>query len=1230
MNWKTLFLILFFNVSFFQLFGQQLHFNHLTTENGLPHNTVNGFTEDKYGFIWIATLEGLCKFDGSNIKTYYSENTPKTLINHRPTKLYRDDNGGIWVLFSTSKRVCKYNYETDDFSHYILEELSESLQKALKAPEKISYQSKGAKHIWSIVNNNLVQKKIKSEETGACFNKYSNQEHLVDTYVISLFIDSNDILWVGTDNHGVYYVDINKALIRHYTYGFGKSIRAICEDDFGQLWVGTREGKVYQVNREKETYSVFNYKTKKAELSVRKIYKDRKNNIWIGTKNGLYFYDRAQKIKHFTTTTQPSIPNNRVYAINEDKHGILWIGTWNGIASYNYKTKNIVNYQLNDINAIRNIAIAQKGGLWIATEWGLVFLDYQVQDGLVTNLKTIYYNYKEGVNSISNDFIYSVDVDDDGNVWIGTLRGLSMYDIHKNKFINFENSEFISNTAIRGVLCYKDYVWLSYNKGITRIHRKNFSMRHYDALDGLQNNEFSEDAYYKNKKTGELFFGGNNGLNMFYPDCIKDNSTPPKIVFTELSVQNQPVRIHQKTNGGVLLKKPLQETTSLEFKHHQNEFEISFSALHFSNVSKNRYAYKLEGVDENWIYLQGNRRSAIYSGVPSGTYTLKVKAANSDGVWNNESIKMQINILPAWWVSKIAWGIYILLLLLICYAILRIVVVRKNLKYQIEIEQIKAEKAKEISSLRTTFFTGISHEIRTPVTLIIDPLRKLIENQQQNDGKQKTYHLMYRNASRLLNLINQLLDFRKVETTLQTLRPAPHNIIVFITNKLAMFEYAVQKQNITLKLNAEGTREDIRVFDEDVFDKILVNLISNALKYSSNNTTVQVRFLNEKAVAGLIDIAHVTMPVNVRENPLGWFAIQVIDQGKGIAPEMQEKIFDLFFRVENNQNVGSGVGLALTKALVELHKGYITVQSEEGKGSCFTVFLPTALTLENEHDSAKGAWPFISSYINNDDKTIEAESTEVSEQPLLLIVEDNNDIRNYLKQELSIHYNIITANNGKLGQEKAQETIPDLVISDVMMPEMSGIELCKALKTDERTSHIPVILLTARQSEEARMEGYETGADDYVIKPFNSAILEIRIKNLIESRKKLRTLFSSGTPIELKKISINATDEKFINRAVEVVHNHLSSFNFTADVFAQEMAVSRAQLFRKIKAMTNQTVNAFIMAIKLNRAVELLQTSDNQINEIALKCGFSDASNFTRSFVKKFGVTPSNYKKGKI
>lgn len=1222
MGLRVAFILFIFSLFSDILYGQQLYFHRLTVDDGLPHNTVNSFIQDNNGFMWIVSSEGLCRFDGYQIKTYYSDKSRYSPVNNRPALLALDSNNDVWISFFTTTQVCKYNVDTDNFTRCELSQLEQPLQNALN----FSINTPTLKHVesseftWDIINNLLVQTNNQTGEKYVYSGDTSEQGGLFDSYVLSLYLDNNDVLWVGTENGGVHYADINRKKFNHYIFEFDGSdfladnfVRTIYEDKQGFLWVGTRNNGMIRMFPGRTRYEYFNYYSPTTatieDKRVRSVYQDSRGLIWIGTQHGVYRYnDQTNDIRHYTTETDDAMADNFVYTINEDAYGVLWIGTWKGVLSYNPETERFTSYNADKTKvytSVRCIVKGKDGGLWVATENGLTFMNYQIKDHVAVDIQATYYHCQENVPySLNDDYLYALDVDDDGNPWIGTAKGLNMYDIRQGRFVRFDDIEYLSNTLIRGVVCSRDDVWISHRNGLTRLNRKKMTVRHFDKSDGLQGTEFSEDAYHKNLCTGELFFGGNNGLNAFFSDDIHDNSCPPKVVFTALKMQNKTVEVGQKINGKVILQYPITRTRQIVLNHTNKEFEIVFSALHYANPSKNRYAYMLQGFDNTWQYANAARRSVIYSGLPAGKYTLKVKGSNCDGVWSDEPIEMQITILSPWWATKVAYAIYFLLFLSICFIIFKDMLARKNLKHRIQLEQVKAEKAEEISRLRSTFFTGISHELRSPVTLIIDPLRKLMDYEDTPCETSRIYHLMYRNAQRLLNLINQLLDFRRLESSKQELQLHESDIVLFVRKTMAMFEIATQKKNIQLILDTPFENY-LLVFDSNVLDKVLVNLLSNAVKYSSENTIITV-----KLISG------------------AWFTIQITDQGMGIAPDMKEKIFDLFFRIDQ-QNIGSGIGLALTRELIHLHQGKINVESELGIGSTFTVLLPVDLQASGNDSYTNpitdSSPELILLQTEKDEETIEENGKVDPEKSLVLIVEDNGDIRNYIREDLADTYQIITAINGQEGLEKALETIPDLVVSDIMMPEMSGIELCDTLKKDERTSHIPVILLTAHQSDEVRMEGYESGADDYISKPFNVRLLRIRISNLIESRKKLRGLFGKATPMELKKISINPADEKFINRAVSIVHQYMADAHFTPDTFASEMAVSRSQLFRKIKAMTNQTVHEFIITIRLNYACELLLTAEYSIGEIAIMTGFSEASNFSRAFTRKFQETPSSY-----
>ena len=683
MSLRTAFTLFVFCLFPYTFYGQQLYFHRLTVDDGLPHNTVNSFIQDRNGFMWIVSSEGLCRFDGYSIKIYFSDKSENALVNNRPALLVLDDNNDLWVSFLTTTQVCKYNDNTDNFTRYELNQLEQSLQNALNpTTNHLSHKHAESQDVaWDIIDNLLVQTDGKTKDQYTYTSDASGKGGLLDSYALSLYLDNNDVLWVGTENGGVHYANINRKKFNHYVFEFdpsdflpNNSIRAICEDNRGFLWIGTRNNGMIRMSPDRTRYDYFNYYSPATatieDKRVRSIYQDKRGYIWIGTQHGVYRYnDRTNDIRHYTSETDAAMANNFVYAINEDAHGVLWIGTWKGLLSYNPQTEHFTAYDADKTQvyaSVRCIVKGKEGGLWVATEYGLTFMDYQIKDYVAVNIQATSYRDKDIPYSINDDFLYALDVDDNGNPWVGTAKGLNMYNIDQDRFISFDNIEYLSNTPIRGIVCSKDEVWISHRRGLTRLNRKTMAARHFDKSDGLQGTEFSEDAYHKNSRTGELFFGGNNGLNAFFPDNIHDNPHPPKLVFTDLKIQNK--------------TQPITHTRQLVFSHTHKAFEIGFSALHYANPTKNRYAYILEGFDHTWHYTQTDRHSVSYSELPVGEYTLKVKAANCDGIWSNQLLTMHITILPPWWGSKVAYVLYVLLLLGIGTIILRNALARKKMK----------------------------------------------------------------------------------------------------------------------------------------------------------------------------------------------------------------------------------------------------------------------------------------------------------------------------------------------------------------------------------------------------------------------------------------------------------------------------------------------------------------------------------------------------------------------
>ncbi len=1202
---------------------KELRFHYLSTENGLPRNTTYSITEDKYGFIWIATIDGLCRFDGYNVKQYYAETgNPKSVYSNRPRIVMRDSRGDIWIMFTSLDPVCRYNYETDDFTQYEKKQLPGNLQRLLAESDIRKNRAENSNYRWEIKSNLLVQTNKKNrQQISYRFNPKSDYG-LKDGLVTGLYLDSRNTLWVGTDAGGVCYADVNQPDFRLLQLTTGTSlnfkettVRAISQTDNGDLWIGTRRNGIVRMSGSDQRLTFFRFNKQKpngiSDDRIRRIFKDTSGRLWIGTKMGMDRFDpSSNRFVHYPAINNRHI-DNWVYAIEEDKRGALWVGTWQaGIARFNPEKNQFIPYKAVDPDYTWNIRTLQGEGerdLWIGTEGnGLTLLKRKPTGGKELYSYMRFTHQAQSDNSLSDNRVYCLCKDRFGYLWVGTGKGLNRFDSRTGKFVHFAGKRYISGGMIFGMLMDEnDNLWISHQYGLTRLDCRTFRTANYTNHDDLLNTEFSEGAFFRNPKTGECFFGGNQGIISFTPNAIKDNPHAPRVVMTDLRIDGKTVSVHQSLNGRVVLEKPAYLTPSVTVKWAERNIELEFAALHFSNPQNNTYAYRLVGLNSEWKNTDATNRSVSYTNLSPGKYRFEVKAANSNGVWSKEPTVMEIIVLPPWWKTWWAYTIYLLIVAGLIYAAFKIVIIREKLNHQIQIERLKAEKVKELDELKSKFYTNVSHELRTPLTLILDPVRKLVEGKTSDVQTVRYFHqLIFENSKRLLSLVNQLLDLKKVESGEMGLNVSRIDMVGKVSSLVGMFELRAKEHRINLEFSSE--QESILTsVDIDKVDKIILNLLSNAFKFTPDEGIIEVRIMQPQD----------------KES----FEITVRDNGAGIAAEKLAKIFDPFYQADAaGQKHGTGIGLALVKEFVELHRGTIRVESEVGQGSCFSITLPVEDGEEQpvlyEHAESERADLILS----DTDEPVQPEP-ETGELPIILVVEDNAEVREYLQRTLQPDFRVQVAPNGREGLNMALEIIPDLVLSDIMMPEMGGVELCERLKTDQKTSHIPVVLLTARQSEELKITSYETGADDYITKPFSTATLQARIRNLIESRQKLRQLFDKSTGYNTQVIAVNHLDKQFMEQLVTRIHENMASVTFDAEELASMMNMSRPQLNRKIKSLTDKTTKEFVLTVRLNKAAELLLSGLYTVAEISEMVGYSEPGNFTRSFTREFGESPKNY-----
>jgi len=741
------------------------------------------------------------------------------------------------------------------------------------------------------------------------------------------------------------------------------------------------------------------------------------------------------------------------------------------------------------------------------------------------------------------------------------------------------------------------------------ISELTINCKNYDEPDGLQGIAFNENAALKTHK-GELVFGGANGFNLFDPETILPDKNIPAVVLTDLQVFNKSVGIGEKLDGRIILPQAISQTDALTLKYNEDVVSFEFAALNFLHPEKNKYAYRLEGFNKGWIYTDGKTRKANYTNLDPGTYTFYVKAANSDGVWNEKAVALRVKILPPFWKTPFAYFLYVAFFTGVLWFARRLILQRARMRFEIEQQKQEALRMHELDMLKIRFFTNVSHEFRTPLSLILSPMDKIIR-EAKDSSQRKQLQLVHRNARRLLNLVNQLLDFRKMEVQELRLNPAQGDIIKFIKDISQSFTDIAEKKNI--RFSCYATVESLLMpFDYDKLERILFNLLSNAFKFTAENGKVAVQLQMEM------------------ENNRQLLAIKVIDTGIGISREKQDRIFERFFQSDipgSMVNQGSGIGLSITKEFVKLHNGSVWVDSEPGKGSCFTVLLPViempAIKI-GEEPAGTEVEP------ETDARPLPPEKIALNgKKPTLLIVEDNEDFLFYLKDNLREQFNILEAENGKTGWQKALGDHPDLVVADISMPEMNGIDLCKKIKRDPRTSHIPVILLTALAGEEQQIKGLETGANDYMTKPFNFEILLSRVKNILDEQSRLRKTFQKQVDVKPADISIASPDEQFIYQAMEIVEKNISNPDFSVEDMSRHLFMSRVTLYKKLLALTGKTPVEFIRSFRLKRAAQLLEKSQLTISEVAYEVGFNSPKSFSKYFKTEFNLSPSAYPAGK-
>lgn len=1192
--------------------------NNITVRDGLAHNTVQSIVQDKYGFIWIGTLNGISRYDGYNIKNYQaSPANPHSIRNNRIQIFYIDRNKDLWVSTFDST-ICKYDYAKDNFTRYKSNEVPLEIRNATNRLINTSrlHTSGAGKEFYIQDNKCLYEKNLSTGVVRDARNLFPFSISKQDLNCV--FVDRSNVLWIGTIYNGAFKIDlmanpflpVEDIVTRQ---GEKAGVRCLLKDK-DQLFAGTFEDGLSL--RNVPSGAIRNFAPPlTASTKVRSLFKDHLGDIWIGYNNGVDRMDaRTGKITPVSLRGEvtrydrdawlkmTNLPNRNYFCIAEDASYTVWLGTYNGVFRYDRVSNSFRYIDLSryaNCSIITCILAGSDHKLWLGSEAGGVFClekNQSTESWLVTQK----YCFQDGnPSSLPDDRVYAIQQDKTGALWVGTENGLCRIDPKLKKVLVFDQKNGLADPGVASLLLDKhNQLWISHKKGISKIDIHTFSIKNYTIPAVDKNGQFLICSGFYDVTEDHIYFGYSQGYVHFSPGSIQDNPLRPVPRLVELKVNNQSVGVDQLINDHLIMPHPLYESPGITLTHRERSFSIEFTATHYANPELNRFEYILEGVDKKWITTNADNRTATYSGLSPGNYVFRVRMANANNLMSREEARLEITILAPWWVRWWATVLYIALAGGLLYLFLSMLLSKQRIQYQLRLEKIRAEQMEELTRMRTNFFTNISHELRTPLTLIIDPLNRLLTH--QSDAKNKVrMEVVKRNADRLLKLVNELLDVRKAEEGSLKLNRQPVDLCALIDVVCSAFLIAAEERGIAIRM--ESQLEQLPVLaDREGLETVLYNLLVNALKNADAGSSILISL----SLTG--------------DSDLGQIELRIRNQGKTIDPNALERIFDPFFQSDTGAKTampGTGLGLTITRQLVELHGGKIKAESHEGI-TTFAIRLPYI-----------PADPVFTLHENDENTQYETEeiivennqSVELAEgKPLLLLIEDHADIRQYIKSELNDSYNIVEAIDGESGVEMTRNLIPDLVITDVMMPGKDGFEVCSEIRNDTRICHIPVIMLTARQSEESQIEGYERGADSYLTKPFSIQMLEARINNLLSRQKRMGTI-NPGEPEELVP---DSNQNEFIGELKKLI---LHAENYNVEMLADKLSMSRSQLYRKIKSLTNQSATDFISGVRMNYACELLEQGELNISEIALKLGYSEQANFSRSFYRRFGKYPSQY-----
>ena len=1198
-------------------------------ENGLQ---VNALAVDQLKRIWVGTNMGVMQlsFTGltlSKISDRVVKN--KAYLSSEILSLETDAFGNIWagtvkdgVLKISTKKV---NYL--DVDHFpVSDKRVFAIKKHTNGMMLCGTENDG---LFVLTNEGEVSNRYVKESRNS-FSIHSNS-------VWAIHSDTNDRIWLGYYDQGIgkydpYHFKFN-FLQNNDTKGttpFPSSVSSIAKDKLGRLWFSCIDKGVYVYDWKDKSYTHLNTLNNPIakglnSLDTPSLFIDSNQNVWVASwYNGIYLLKYGSK--RFINISAKSFPeilkSNRVVSFSEDSKGVIWIGTFlGGLLSYDIKS-NILKHYSNEAfqNAelhngnIRKVIVDKDDNVWLGTRKGI----YQYNQKSKT-LRSFNDNIKAVSEGAISDFIvFSLYEDTNKNIWVGTDGyGLFSYSFVNDQFKWHGEGSDLRNMSVNSITqSFDGLYWLGTDNGLIRYNANNGAFRVFESSDGLLSLKINRNAFFKEGNT--LYLGTSEGINFFDFNTINNNKNVPKIILQQLKIGNKRVSVSEETT----LKKTIQFSDSLFLNHDQSSFSIDYIGVNQTRGEKNKYAYMLEGLDTDWNYVN-KLRTATYTNIKPGNYTFKLKASNNDGIWTESSKNIFIKVAPPWWLTAVAKICYFVIILFISFYIYRLLKLRVLERRKVEIERNQRKQTEELHLKKMQFFTNISHEFRTPLTLILNPLESLLSSPDEvtlPDEVRAKHRIIHRNTKRMKRLIDELMDFRKMQFGKIQLRVKEINLTSIIKNVISYYEQEALYRNIDLQLKQQENEEVFVWADASMIEKIVFNLISNAFKATKEGGVIAVEIRYHKN--------GVVFPLINEGSPKGALEIIIKDSGIGIKKENIHNIFERFFQDKDNNEQyfgGTGIGLEVVRKFVDYHKGKIEVESEEGKGTTFKLFFALDHTHFEDYQLAsyttiqkKTTGPKrIEEILKNEEEGITQKSNTI------LVVEDNLELREYLRLELKDIYRVYEAPNGLIGFEMAKKHNPDLIIADIMMPEMDGVEMCEKLKSYQDTSNIPVIMLTAKIAEKERIEGIDAGADVYLKKPFSLNLLKSHIRQLIKSKNSFYESYFKSFKMDVESVD---NDKKILADVIRVIGDNLSKEDLCVQDIANELGLSRSKLYRKIKSLTGISANEIIRKTRLEKAKDLLLKTDMTIGEICYKVGFASPSYFTKRFKEYTEVIPKEYR----